>query len=861
MGEVYRALDTRLKRNVAIKILSPKLDADSDAVRRFEQEARAASALNHPAIVTVFDAGTENGQTFLVTELLEGTTLRARLEKGPLPVGDVLDVAIQVAGGLGAAHAAGIVHRDIKPENIFLTRRGAVKILDFGIARLMAENEGERGAASTVAATSAGSVIGTAGYMAPEQVRGGAIDARADIFAFGCVLYEMLSGVRAFRKDTPFDTLASIVTEEPPELHASTAIPTPLVRILRRCLRKDPADRFQSALDLAFALTAARDDGTPSAARGAIRRGPVSHVLRWIPIAVLTGAAIAAALWITRNPEPLSPMSIDAVSVVPSSAKPIAPALSPDGKWVAYISVGETQPQAFVQFLNGGLPMSLTRGSDIPVQNRTIVGGIDISPDGSSIALAGRATLMGLYQIPGIWILPAPLGGPARKVTDRYASFKWSPDGRRLAAVVANPLIGDAIVVAAIDGQDERMVVPSGGGLHLHQVAWSHDGRHVYYAQSFEATHTLSEIYRAPVGGGRPEPVVQTAGVARNPAPTPDGRALVYAGDHAGEGLNIWWHPLDGSPQRRLTAGAGEYTEPYISRDGRSLVCLARRRKGELIRVAVDEKSDPAPVALGLEGSGDSDPSTSLATDRLFISSPRNGRRKVWSIDPSGGQAIPLTTGDWVDQRPVVSPDGRSVAFISNRGGRRGIWIVPADGGTPRLLVHGDVLDRVSWSPDSRHLVYSSAGATVTSLWVVQAGGGTPRQIPGASGRTPAWSPTGDVIAAVRSDNNMPVVHLTSSTGAKVREPLAIKSVGLPTALAWSPEGQRLVLVNLPGMAAAEAWVITVADGGMRKLLELPAPAELDGIAWTRDGRYIIAGRTEYETEVLLISGLPGAGR
>lgn len=256
-------------------------------------------------------------------------------------------------------------------------------------------------------------------------------------------------------------------------------------------------------------------------------------------------------------------------------------------------------------------------------------------------------------------------------MTDRFASIRWSPDGRLFAAVLANPLVGDAIVVSGTDGQDERVIVPAGGGLHLHQVAWSPDNRYLYYAQTLEPNHTVGEIYRAPVDGGAPERVVRTSGVAMYPAPTPDGTAVVYAGDHNGEGLNIWWHPLDGSPERRLTAGAGEYTEPYVSRDGSALVCLARRRKGELVRIAVDESGSPTVETIGAPGSGDGEPSLSAALSRIFICSPRSGRRKIWATDASGGQAVPLTSGDSLDQRPVVSPDGRSVAFLSNREGKR----------------------------------------------------------------------------------------------------------------------------------------------------------------------------------------------
>ena len=250
-----------------------------------------------------------------------------------------------------------------------------------------------------------------------------------------------------------------------------------------------------------------------------------------LPIAALAALAGCAtfAAWLWMRIPPAAPyQAIDSLSVVPSSAKPISPALSPDGKWVAYISVAESRPQLWVQFLNGGVPANLTRDSDIPVSNRTIVGGIDISPDGSAIGLAGRPRASGVWSVPGVWTLPAPLGGPPRLVTDRFASIRWSPDGRLFAAVLANPLVGDAVVVSGTDGQDERIIVPAGGGTHLHQVAWSPDGQYLYYAQSLEPNHTVGEIYRARVAGGSPERIVRTSGVAIHPAPTPDGTAARF---------------------------------------------------------------------------------------------------------------------------------------------------------------------------------------------------------------------------------------------------------------------------------------------------------------------------------------------
>src|SRR5271157_5403856 len=252
MGEVFRARDTRLKREVAIKVLTPALSLDADRMRRFEQEAMATAALNHPNILAVFDIGTNEGSPYVVSELLEGETLRERLRSGPIAVRKTLDYALQIAHGLAAAHEKGIIHRDLKPENIFITKDGRVKILDFGLAKL---TQSEAGGQTLTHATEIGAVLGTAGYMSPEQVRGVTLDARSDIFAFGAILYEMIVGKRAFHGDTAADTMSAILKEDPPELNETNRNVSPaLERIVQHCLEKNPEARFHSASDIAFDL-------------------------------------------------------------------------------------------------------------------------------------------------------------------------------------------------------------------------------------------------------------------------------------------------------------------------------------------------------------------------------------------------------------------------------------------------------------------------------------------------------------------------------------------------------------------------------------------------------------------------------
>lgn len=852
MGVVYRARDTRLDRDVALKVLAEGLSADAEAVSRFEREARAASSLSHPNIVTVYDAGVEDGTAYLVTELLQGTTLRAHVSRRPPPRRELLDIAIQIASGLMAAHRAGIVHRDVKPQNIFVTTSGVIKLLDFGIARL-SESGQAAGDAPTRVETREGVILGTPAYMAPEQIRGQAVDARADLFALGCVLYEMLNGVGPFERATPADAMAAVLAEAPPPAGGDIG-PPGLERIVRRCLEKDPADRFQSAADLRFALESVRDaSATPSRPPDARRATPVIPLLAG---AALLAVAVITGLWVSRGATPPVDGALQVLhvtTVVPAAAQPIAPAIAPDGKWVSYIGLAGGAVDLFVRFLNAGSATNVTQGLNLPLQTRTIVGGIDVLPDGSGIVVAGRPMAVGLWRLPGIWVVPAPLGGPPRRLTERYGSVRWSPDGLRIAAVIANPMIGDAIAVADADGQHEKILVAAVGGLHLHQVAWGHDGKHVYFSRTVEPNHALGDIYRVAVAGGPPEPVVLTPGTAMFPTPTPDGRGLIYAGDRGGDGLNLWWRPFDGSPERRLTTGAGEFTEPFISRDGAHLVALARKRRRAIDRIAIDQGTPAALGPLDSMVTGDSEPSVSAATGRMFFTSTRSGRQQIWTVGADRQNPVPLTSGPDADRRPAVSHDGRQVVFVSNRNGRRGIWRIAADGGTPSVVVEAEVIDYVSWAPDGRRLVYAAAGSDQATLWTVDASGGTPTQLALVNARVPAWSPAADEIAFVGLIGDKPFVHVVSPSGRPVHEPVAIEAVSQPTALAWSPDGKRLGLINLPGRASADVWVLDVATGGLRRVAQLPAPAEFEGISWSADGRDLLVGRVDYESEVILL--------
>jgi hypothetical protein len=500
MGEVYHAVDTRLGRDVALKVLPETFARDANRLHRFEQEARAVAALNHPNILSVFDIGQENGTPFLVSELLDGESLRAVVDRGPLPQRKTIECGVQIAQGMAGAHEKGIVHRDLKPENIFVTKDGRIKILDFGLAKL-AQASPEEGDGATLASlgTAAGVVLGTPGYMAPEQVRGQPADARTDIFAFGAVLYEMLSGMRAFRRDTPAESMTAVLREDPAEMSDATHPVSPaLDRIVRRCLEKSPDQRFQSARDLSFALSAL--SGTDASGFAHASEVPRRILLRtWIPV-VLALIAVAAVTWFVARLPAAPSARLEFAIPIPGEVSHMA--ISTDGHMLAFVSPDEKTgiPMLWVQRVGAPVAKEFlgTEGASYPFW----------SPDGTFVAFFANSKLQRVAAIGGspqtlahvnyarggswgsknvILYTPDP-GGPiwrvnadgshAAPLTDKFLgtqdSHRWPlflPDGEHFLFLGANFGTAErnaqtAIYISSLDAKEKTLLVH----------AWSNPG-------------------------------------------------------------------------------------------------------------------------------------------------------------------------------------------------------------------------------------------------------------------------------------------------------------------------------------------------------------------------------------------------
>ena len=865
MGEVYLARDERLGRPVALKVLPAGLTSDPNRLRRFEQEARTSGLLNHPNIVTVFDVGTAEGQPYLVCELLEGETLRTRLTRGPVAPRDAISVAMQAARGLAAAHAKGVVHRDLKPENLFLTRDGTVKLLDFGIAKLVQPESGSHDAQETLEVTSAGVVMGTVAYMSPEQVAGGTVDHRSDVFSFGAVLYEMLTGIRPFVAETSAETMTAILRHEPePLASVAPAVPPALDRIATHCLEKSPDNRFQTARDLAFALETLTEARPTTAAQPVSAASVPRPRAGWRRFAALVGLVLAVAAgfalaWAVVRPSnrTTAPTFTRVTRLIATDASETAPVLSPDGKWIAYLADSDGRADVCVRFLSGGQTVNLTAGvSDIMVAPRRDIGGLDISPDGSLIVFDGGPPAAVASQ-QSSYVVPAPLGGTPRKLVNRGLAVRWSPDGQRITYLVPGGSLGDSIWVADATGERSTELLPVSGGIHAHWPTWSADGRYVFFHRGVNSSgREPTEVWRVPVSGGPAERVIATSRRAVFPCPSADGRGLLYSSNPNSVELSLWWKPTGQDPVR-ITTGVGEYAEARLSSDGRSMVATAYTLRQSLATVSVEgEAAIIAPLTPA--AMGDIDPVLSPRGDRLVFSSVRGGDRNIWTARPDGTDPRSITAGTAIDERPSWSPDGTRIAFVSSRGGQRSLWVIDADGGIPRHICNAQVLDTVTWSPDGSALVYAAPSGRVQSLFTVPASGGVPRRIPTPTGATaPSWSPSRDVIAYIApelADRPTPTrakVAFVTATGQVPYPPLIDGPSLANGSVAWSPDGRTLAGIMDSGGAAANVWVIPL-DGPARRLAQLSTDKRPRGVTWAPDGKRLIIGLVERSADIVL---------
>jgi len=766
MGEVYRARDTRLSREVALKVLPAELASDAGRLKRFEKEAQAASALNHPNIVTIYDIGICDSRSYIAMELVEGKTLRELLFEGPLPVKKLLQIAAQIAEGLAKAHEAGIVHRDLKPENVMVTRDGLVKILDFGLAKLA--HTGTEGGAGSSVRTEAGVVLGTAGYMSPEQAAGEPVDFRSDQFSFGSILYEMATGRRAFQGKTGVDTLSAILNEEPQALaELNPQAPAPLRWIVERCLSKAREERFGATVDLARDLATLRDHLTEA---GSVRAAPVAAPrARMIRRRVLFGAAVAAAALalaflsgrqtVSRG---IQPEKVSFQQLTNRRGNFLRGRVAPDGRTIVYSAAWDGKPAELFSVRTDSVesrPLGIRNADILSISSK---GELAILLKKGFLAMWGPGTLARV-----------PLGGGApREVAEDVMFADWSPDGSSLA------------VIPSRSGEKSRLEYPVGTTL-------------------YETTNGLGFVRVSPRGdlvafterraNGEFLVVVDLTGKTRTltgpwgdmyiASWRPNGRSLVVDGDGAIREVSL-------AGKERILYQDGSLGSHDLLPDGRLLVERLFTRPGVVMRPPGEEREREIPELdggggpiLSADGStlvfsrggvfvwkvGAAEPirlgdgaAASLSSDGKWVLSLTGQPKRLVLLPTGAGVARPIELpGLTISRREIplpstnvfsgrILPDGRTLLIAASEPGKpTGLWVLPLEGGKPRLVLGEEALGGLAASPDGKRLALHMGGG---KGFILPLDGGPRTPLEGLEGgdRLDQWSGDGRYLYVSR---------------------------------------------------------------------------------------------------------------
>ena len=844
MGQVYRARDPRLGREVAIKVVTPERAGDAAALERFEREARAVAALSHPNILAIFDVGTDNSTTYLVTELLKGESLRARLLRGPLPWRKAAEIGGAIAAGLAAAHERGVVHRDIKPENLFLTADGHVKILDFGLARLR-DLRSDAETVSVGAGTDPGTVLGTAGYMSPEQVRGEDVDARSDLFSLGCVLHEMVTGRRPFQRDTAVETMAAILNDEPADAPDSARrLPPELALVVQHCLEKRAGDRFQTARDLGFALRAASSgSGAPSGVAPAVASSR-SRAAIWA-VAVLALAAIGAFGW-WRLSSPAAPPQPTGLTItrLTNSGRAVSPAISPDGRLVVYVAeeAGATSLRMY----------QLATGSDVELVPPSGAGFGDprFSRDGAYVhyvVVEPNTMSSSAHQVPAI-------GGPTKLLLAGAATSPvFSPNGDAMAFTrVDVPKLTTTLVVAATSGTNERVMLSLTGPRHVY-FDWSPDGAELLATRDDPVKRT-TELIAIDVKSAAIRTITpRTWRAIWDPRWIGGGRGILMGARERDESGQIWHVDPATGAARKLTSDLAGYNTLSVSADGSRIVSYVVDSETS---IWIGRPGEPAASWRRIEkGAGRRDGHGGIQwthDGRLVFVARTQRQGGLWLMDSDGGHRQQLSSGsdDWA---PALSPDGRTIAFTSDRGGTFGIWRMGLDGANVRRLATPDNSGAPQWTPDGRDVLFVALHNGTVGIHRVPADAGGAAVLVSSElfNRAPV-SPDGKWLAGFSMNEQKQVVPavVPYPDGRPRRFVPAPQSEVVP--LFWAPDG-RLVYTRREG-SRSNLWQTSIDGSSPSRVTSFDTDQVYDA-AWNRDGQLAVV-RGRGVRDVVYLTGL-----
>ena len=843
MGEVYRARDTRLARDVAIKVLGPHIAADRDAVLRFEREARALASLNHPHIAAIYDVVDDGTQPALVLELVEGDTVADRIARSPLSVNEAIACATQIADALDAAHEAGIVHRDLKPGNIKFNEDGRVKVLDFGLAKAVAVAAGvlpdldsANSPTITVHGTKHGVILGTAAYMSPEQSRGKRVDKRTDIWAFGCVVFEMLTGKRAFDGETTSDVIAAIL-ERAPDLSAlPRSTPPHIRRVIERCLEKDPKRRARDIADVRHDLDREEQLG------GAGQR----PLLPWAIAAVasIAAAVIGATNWPMARRGNATSSLVATVLADPGRDG----ALSPDGRTFAYLD--DRDDDIWVRQAAGGAPLRVTT-------DRARKDALAFSPGGETIYYSrlgpgGRS----LWRV-------ATLGGGERKILDAGDRPAPGPDGKQLAFVRPKGPFG-VLMVSDIDGSNPRELAANLAAAVLAGPAWSRDSRYLSFVRGQLFTPSNLYVLDMSTRAERQVTHFERAGEGvHGHAWLPDGRHVIATYDR-GNDISQSRFDLaliditDGSIQPLLPAIGDGFNLPTVSADGKRVVVTRTRLSRDLWKVPIG----PDPVANGAaaqqirDGSGDPMWS-SVSPDRQLVlfSASSVGVRNLWtmSLDRSSETKQVTTIPDAAVTHSSFAPDGHRIVFASSYRGASDIWIQDLDGSNLRqLTADADADSWPAFSPEGDRVIYSASRNDARETRVVRVDGGTPEKLFDGFARSHWVSGPRGESWCVLTDGTDLVRLIDMTTRNEVWQLRLSGAIGLAM---FSPDRRSISVNATEGIDRSVIYVIDAVTRQVRVAARLPFRATFRA-DWIDDGKSFLVNRELRSSDIVMLDQL-----